>query len=160
AENYGNSDCKLPAADRFHFKPTRQPVVLDFWASDAVPTVDAFTTIGNWKQLYRVVQYNGEEYYWSKHFEFLKFLDLPRRANQTIELALSGCDGEDRTLLLSHGWNVRDALSFSHDLNAYRRYILESKAEFTVAKDQNIRLRTGWFSDRSATYLASGRPVL
>jgi glycosyltransferase involved in cell wall biosynthesis len=159
-ENYGRPDCKLPVFDQFRFKSTRQPVVLDFWESINFPTVHAFTTIGNWKQLHRVVEYNGEEYYWSKHLEFLKVLDLPGRANQTIELALSACDDEARQLLINHGWNVRDALMISQDLDTYREYILQSKGEFSVAKDQNIRLRTGWFSDRSATYLAGGRPVV
>src|SRR5205085_10322762 len=60
----------------------------------------------------------------------------------------------------NHGWQVRDALSFSNDTDAYRQYITQSRGEFTVAKDQNVRLRSGWFSDRSATYLASGRPVI
>src|SRR5262249_9995307 len=159
-ENYGNPDCKLPVCRGFHFKPTRQPVVLDFWKSSQLPAVDAFTTVGNWSQPHRVIEYQNEEYDWSKHLEFLKFINLPHRTRQTIELALSRCDQEARSLLLSHKWQVRDALGFSQDLNAYRQYITESKAEFTVAKDQNVRLRTGWFSDRSATYLASGRPVV
>jgi glycosyltransferase involved in cell wall biosynthesis len=63
-------------------------------------------------------------------------------------------------MLQSKGWNVRHALDFSTDLDAYRGYIASSRGEFTVAKDQNVRLRTGWFSDRSATYLAAGRPVV
>jgi hypothetical protein len=160
AENYGKSDCKLPASEQFPFKPTRQPVVLDLWTRSRLPSADVFTTVGNWKQLRRIVEFGGEEYYWSKHFEFLKLIDLPGRTNQPLELALSGCDGEARALLLNYGWRVRDAFDFSHDLDAYREYIIRSKAEFTVAKDQNIRLRTGWFSDRSATYLAAGRPVV
>jgi len=160
AENYGNSDCKLPLSTEFRFKPTRQPVVLDLWAFNAESPIDAFTTVGNWKQLKRVIEYDGEEYQWSKHLEFLKFIDLPRRSAQPLELALSSCDDASRELLLSYGWRVRDGLGFSQDLNAYREYVRRSRAEFTVAKDQNIRLRTGWFSDRSATYLAAGRPVL
>jgi len=55
---------------------------------------------------------------------------------------------------------VRDAVEVSSDLDVYRRYIVQSRAEFTVAKDQNVRLRSGWFSDRSASYLAAGRPVV
>jgi glycosyltransferase involved in cell wall biosynthesis len=160
AENYGNADCKLPLSDRFPFKPTRQPVVLDFWKSDAVPTEDAFTTVGNWKQIRRVVEQNGEEYHWSKHLEFLKFIEVPKKTKQVFELALSSCDEDDRKLLLEHGWNLRDAFGFSQDMDAYRQYVLQSKGEFTVAKDQNIRFRTGWFSDRSATYLAAARPVI
>ena len=73
---------------------------------------------------------------------------------------MSSYEEEDRQLLESHGWRVRDALPFSADLDAYRQYIKQSRGEFTVAKDQNVRLRSGWFSERSATYLAAGRPVI
>jgi glycosyltransferase involved in cell wall biosynthesis len=162
AENYGAPDCQLPVSERFRFKPTRQPVVLDFWCETPLPACPPtrFTTVGNWRQLRRVVEYKGEEYLWSKHLEFLKFVDLPSRTSQEFELALSGCDEESRILLRSSGWKVADASGFSHELDPYRQYIAESRGEFTVAKDQNIRLRTGWFSDRSATYLAAGRPVI
>ena len=104
--------------------------------------------------------YGGERYTWSKHHEFLKFLDLPSRVDQGFELALGKYDESDRAMLESKGWNVRHALDFSTDLDEYRCYIASSRGEFTVAKDQNIRLRSGWFSDRSATYLAAGRPVV
>jgi hypothetical protein len=63
-------------------------------------------------------------------------------------------------MLEAHGWRVRPALEFSRDLDSYRRYITESRGEWTVAKDQNVRLRSGWFSDRAASYLAAGRPVV
>ena len=119
-----------------------------------------FTTIGNWRQRQRELVFEGERYTWSKHHEFLKFLDLPSRVEQGFELALSKYDESDREMLLSKGWNVRHALDFSTDLDEYRDYIASSRGEFTVAKDQNVRLRSGWFSDRSATYLAAGRPVV
>ena len=99
-------------------------------------------------------------YHWSKHFEFLKFIELPGKRPQLFELALGACEDEDRSLLERHGWNLREALSVSTDIDAYRGYIGQSRGEFTVAKDQNVRLRSGWFSDRSATYLATGRPVI
>jgi hypothetical protein len=161
-ENYGKADCGLPVSDRFHFQPTRQPVLCDFWEHNGNGTAQALTTIGNWKQPHRQVHFRGEVYHWSKHYEFLKFLDLPARTGQPFELALSSgsMNGDDSRLLASKGWCVTDALSFSDDLDAYRHYITASHGEFTVAKDQNIRLRTGWFSDRSATYLAAGRPVI
>jgi GT2 family glycosyltransferase len=160
AENLGNQDCRLPVSQRFDFKPTRQPVVLDFWRRSSGGGRSRFTTVGNWKQTWRAIELDGESYSWSKHDEFLKFLDLPRRAGLTFELALSAYDDDDRRLLEGYGWKVRDAFDFSGDHNAYRDYIQRSRAEFTVAKDQNVRLRTGWFSDRSATYLAAGRPVV
>jgi hypothetical protein len=169
-ENYGRPGCKLPVCSRFAFKPTRQPVIVDWWQTHApgepssgdpmVGDATVWTTIGNWRQDQRPVQLNGEVYHWSKHFEFLKFLDLPRRSRETFELALSSYNDADERLLRECGWRVRPALSFSFDLDGYRRYITHSRGEFTVAKDQNVRLRTGWFSDRSATYLAAGRPVI
>jgi hypothetical protein len=161
-ENYGRPGCGLPVSDRFAYRPTRQPVVLDFWPAggDGDATLRPFTTIGNWKQEWRAIQFRGEIYHWSKHREFQKFLDLPRRTGQALELALASFEESDRRLLEDHGWIVRRSLDFSADPDAYRQYIARSRGEFTVAKDQNVRLRSGWFSDRSATYLASGRPVV
>ncbi|MGH8542215.1 MAG: glycosyltransferase [Gammaproteobacteria bacterium] len=164
-ENYGGPDCLLPVSDRFRIRPTRQPVVLDFWEPQGQER-GAFTTIANWFQPWRPVKYKGETYQWSKHLEFLKVLDLPKRTRQPLELALSRCREDHRKLLVDNGWLVRDAMVVSGDLETtcdldpYRRYITSSRAEFTVAKDQNVRLKSGWFSDRSATYLAAGRPVV
>ena len=159
-ENIGNSDCPLPVPERFEFHPTRQPVVLDLWRDVAAAPGSAFTSVGNWKQNWRDVHFKGETYTWSKHHEFLKFIDLPECSGREFELALSSIDDRDRGLLEGKGWRLRDAMEFSEDLDAYRGYIAASRGEFTVAKDQNVRLRTGWFSDRSATYLAAGRPVV
>jgi GT2 family glycosyltransferase len=159
-ENYGNPDCLLPVSKRFRLNPTRQPVVLDFWQGRDVPAGDRYTTIGNWRQQWREIHFAGETYGWSKHEEFLKFLELPSRTGPLFELALAGCVGDDRKLLEQHGWCVRDAAPLSQNIDIYRHYICGSRGEFTVAKDQNVRLRTGWFSDRSATYLAAGRPVI
>lgn len=159
-ENYGQPDCGLPVDPQFTFLPTRQPVVLDFWKCNGTPRDAAFSTIGNWQQQWREVVFRGETYYWSKHHEFLKFLDVPARTARAFELALSGYTDADRKMLQEKGWRVTHALSFSNDMTAYRAFIANSQGEFTVAKDQNIRLRSGWFSDRSATYLAAGRPVI
>ncbi len=159
AENYGNPDCKLPRQDRFPFHPTRQPVIMDFWRGQGRPG-DRFTTVGNWRQPWREIELDGERYSWSKHHEFMKFVDLPQRTSQPFELALSSYEPEDKRMLEEHGWQVRHALDFSIDPDEYRDYVTDSRGEFTVAKDQNVRLRTGWFSDRSITYLAAGRPVI
>ncbi len=159
-ENYGAPDCGVPESHRFELKPTRQPVVLDFWKERCGGRPDAFTTVANWRQPWRDIRFEGELYRWSKHHEFERFLDLPRRTGARFELALSGCPAEALARLEGSGWRVRDALGISRDLEAYRGYIAASLGEFTVAKDQNVRLRSGWFSDRSATYLAAGRPVI
>jgi GT2 family glycosyltransferase len=158
-ENYGRPGCGLPVSDRFAFHPTRQPVVTDFWLGGG-PDSGRYTTVGNWSQSWRDVTYDGERYGWSKDEEFRKFLALPSLTAQPLELALASYTPHDRELLESRGWGVLPALDFSTDLDAYRGYIRASRAEFTVAKDQNVRMRTGWFSDRSATYLTAGRPVV
>ena len=160
AENWGKPGCGLPHQDRFRFVPTRQPVVMDLWPDRLPEPADLFTTIGNWRQDWRDVTFEGVRYTWSKHHEFLKYLDLPERTGQAFELALSSCEPSERKMLAEHGWGVRDGLEISAGIDRYRDYVGASRGEFTVAKDQNVRLRTGWFSDRSATYLASGRPVV
>ena len=159
--NYGNPDCRLPWTRSYPFIPTPPPVVLDFWHGElGPPSTSPFTTIGNWRQLKRPVEYQGQVYSWSKHKEFLKILDLPARASTPIELALSSYEPRDQLLLAEHGWRVRQAPKVSGDLDRYRDYIVGSAGELSVAKEQNIHFRTGWFSERSATYLAAGRPVI
>jgi GT2 family glycosyltransferase len=160
AENWGNPDCRLPRSERFEFRTTRQPVILDLWPDHSPRPADVFTTIGNWRQDWRDVTFEGERYTWSKHQEFLKHLDLPERSGQAFELALSSCEPPERQMLRERGWRVRDGLEISRGIDRYRDYVGASRGEFTVAKEQNVRLRTGWFSDRSATYLSSGRPVI
>jgi hypothetical protein len=158
--NYGHPDSRVPVSDRFAFHPSPPPIVPDLWDGSVQAPRETFTTIGNWRQEYREFAFEGETYYWSKHREFLRIIDLPSRVAAEFELALSSYDAHDQEMLEQHGWKVRDALSFSTDLDAYREYIQTSRGEFTVAKDQNVRLRSGWFSERSATYLAAGRPVI
>jgi GT2 family glycosyltransferase len=160
AENYGFDDCLLPVSEHFHFHRTRQPVLPDLWQTPFAPDHDLFTTIGNWSQPWRNVSMDGSLYTWSKDHEFKKVVDLPGRTGRRFELALSSYEEADEQMLESHGWRVIPAMGFSTDLVAYRGYIAGSAGEFTVAKDQNVRLRTGWFSDRSATYLMAGRPVI
>jgi hypothetical protein len=161
-ENYGARDCRLPVDRRFKFHTTRQPVVMDLWENAGGPDAKAecFTTVGNWQQPTRQVVFRGEVYHWSKHYEFLKIIDLPRKTVQPFELALASFAEADKTMLEQKGWRVRRAAELSTEPDPYRDYIGQSRGEFTVAKDQNVRLRSGWFSDRSATYLAAGRPVI
>jgi hypothetical protein len=159
-ENIGGEDCPVPPLPGLRSK-TRQPVLLDLWEGGA-PTREEFTTVCNWKQTGHDIVFEGETYYWSKHREFLKFIDLPDRIDPPIELAMGlvQVNGEDRKLLEANGWQLADAHAFTTDPWPYRDYVLASRGEFTVAKDQNVRLRSGWFSERSALYLAGGRPVI
>jgi glycosyltransferase involved in cell wall biosynthesis len=159
-ENLGAPDCGVPL-ERFAYLPTRQPVVLDWWRSDTSNgSSPRFTTVANWRQSGKDVDWQGTSYSWSKHVEFLKVVDLPRITAKRLELALACDDQLALETLAGHGWRVVDGLSLSRQIDPYREYIRHSHAEFTVAKDQNVRLRSGWFSDRSACYLAAGKPVV
>jgi hypothetical protein len=159
-ENIGNTDCVIPPLPNLRAK-TRQPVLLHLWETGE-PLKDAFTTVGNWKQLGRDIEFKGEIFYWSKHHEFLKFIDLPQRVHPAIELAtgLANLELGEKNLLECKGWRLCDAHPFTTDPWPYRDYICSSRGEFTVAKDLNVRLCSGWFSERSACYLAAGRPVI
>lgn len=158
-ENLGQPDCQVPV-ERYRWLPTRQPVAMDLWdnpfpADAAAP----YSTITTWHNKGKDITYRGETYYWTKDREFLKYLDLPRRRSAGFELAVV-VDEEVERLLRSHGWRLTHSLPISSDIDRYREYIQRSRGEFTVAKDQVVRPRTGWFSDRSASYLGAGRPVI
>jgi GT2 family glycosyltransferase len=159
AENWGRPGCSLPSQQQFDFLPTRQPVIVDLWAAPHMRPGPMFTTIANWDQRTRDITIDGKVLSWSKRQEFLKFVDLPQRSQRRFELALSKADA-DRDALEAHGWAVRPADDVSTSIDRYRGYIRGSRGEFTVAKEQNVAFRSGWFSDRSATYLAAHRPVV
>jgi hypothetical protein len=175
-ENIGRPDCPIPPLPRLRAR-TRQPVLLDCWDTDR-PARPAFTTVCNWKQGGHEIVFRGETYHWSKDREFMKFIDLPRLVDTPIELAMGltdarvtrpgfgdlipaqGMTEDELVLLAARGWTLADAHAFTTDPWSYRDYVQASRGEFTVAKDQNVRLRSGWFSERSACYLAAGRPVI
>jgi hypothetical protein len=158
-ENIGTPGCDVPPyASPVH--PMRQPIVLDFWTSGP-PKRQCFTTVTNWDTTRDDVEYRGERYRWSKSEQFLRFVDLPSRAAAQFELGIGGGIAQARDDgLADHGWTILPAAEMSTDPWRYRNYIRDSAAEFTVAKDMNIRFRSGWFSERSACYLAAGRPVV
>jgi hypothetical protein len=160
-ENIGREEFPVPL-HQFHWLPTRQPVVTDFWKTDAAPPAGAvFTSVANWNTGgMKDVEWRGERYLWSKSLEFLRFVEAPRRCGETFELATDIKDAATRERFLEAGWRFTkpDEMSVKHD--HYRSYVQSSKGEFTVAKDQYVRLRTGWFSDRTACYLACGRPAI
>jgi hypothetical protein len=175
-ENIGTLLCAVPPLPHLRAR-TRQPVLMDLWSGGGKPH-DRFTTVGNWKQDGRDVQFKGETYRWSKHHEFLKFIDLPLRIDATLELATNladpasikhgeedvvrtvGMDDDAGRVLVDNGWKLVAGGAFSQDPWPYRDYIRESHGEFTVARDLNVRLHSGWFSERSACYLAAGKPVI
>lgn len=159
-ENYGAPDCGVPLNGVPYLK-TRQPVDLDLWPASSRSDASDFTTVGNYRHDGGDVEYDGEVYTWSKHHEWEKFLGLPELTGQSFRVALKIDDDADRERLEAHGWRVESPLPMSLDIfGAYQDFIRASRAEFTVAKDQNVRLRSGWFSERDVCYLASGRPVV
>lgn len=157
-ENFYAPDCKVPLV-KIQWKKTRQPVVLDLWKNPYTGDAKAYTTIATWQNNGKDIVLNGETYYWSKDREFMKIIDLPRRTAAKFSLAL-GDEEPVKKILADNGWGWMNSLEVSKTFESYRNFILNSRGEFTVAKDQNIRLRSGWFSDRSACYLAAGRPVI
>jgi glycosyltransferase involved in cell wall biosynthesis len=159
-ENYGAPDCLVPL-DGLHYLPTRQPIALEHWPMVYTPEAELFTTMGSYRQHGREVEYQGKVWTWSKHQEWERYIELPRLTDQRFELALAGYEDEDRRLLESHGWRVVPIDQLSDDLfGTYREYFRNSRGEFTVLKEQYYKLRTGWFSERAATYLACGKPVV
>jgi hypothetical protein len=157
-ENLGAADCGVPLR-RFRWLPTRQPVAVDLWDNPLAQQGENYTTITTWHNKGKDVTYQGETYSWTKDRQFEQFLDLPRRRPIPLELA-AGVEEDVRQRLAEHGWRLVHSVAVSVDIDRYRTYIQRSRGEFTVARDQYVRPRTGWFSDRSACYLAAGRPVI
>ncbi len=155
AENIGTDRSSVPD-DGFPWQATRQPIVLDAWPVTPGPADGKFTTVMQWDS-YAAREYDGR-HYGMKSSSFGRYLDLPDRAGRVFELAIGGL--ATQALLTGKGWGVRNPLELARDPWTYQSYIQASKAEFSVAKHGYVVSRSGWFSERSAAYLASGRPVL
>src|SRR5262249_32146053 len=155
--NIGRPGCTIPSCG-IDWLWAAPPVVSEIWQG-AMPAADApLTTVANWSS-YGGLMYEGQ-HYGQKDEEFLRLLGLPRRTPQRLELALSGAQTEFERLRAA-GWSVRDAgEEVSTDVATYRSYIAGSRAEFSVAKNAYVKTHSGWFSDRSVCYLASGLPVI
>jgi hypothetical protein len=156
-ENLGAPDCGVPL-EKFRWLPTRQPVALELW-EHALPPGTTYNTITTWHNRGKDLEYRGQTWYWTKDREFEKFLELPRKCRARFELAAT-VDAKVKARLQQHGWHQTDSIEISKGTDRYRGYIQQARAEFTVARDQYVRPNTGWFSDRSACYLAAGRPVI
>jgi hypothetical protein len=155
-ENIARGTSAVPA-DGLPWQATLQPVVLDAWPVTGGPPRGAFTTVMQWDS-YPAREFAGQRY-GMKAESFAPYEDLPARVNERLELAL-GSPNAPRARLAQAGWIIHDPLEVTRDPWSYQRYIRKSKAEFSVAKHGYVSSRTGWFSERSAAYLASGRPVV
>jgi len=143
-----------------HWLPTRQPIVLsEWWPSER--RCDVFTTIMNWTS-HNSVTYNGQTY-GQKDVEFMRFLELPNLVAPTVLEVSIGPGKTHRTpydLLKHKGWRIADPKNACPDFDTYRKYIESSQAEWSVAKNGYVLGQPGWFSCRSACYLAAGKPVV
>lgn len=173
-ENIGRHECSIPTGG-IPWRPIRQPVVLDDWPVAAAGASDRFTTIASWRGAFGPVQHEGKTFGLKVH-EFRKFIELPRLAggpspplpegegacHPTFEIALDihPADGKDQDALQRHGWRIVDPRRVVPDADTFRAYIQNSGAEFSVAQGIYVDTHSGWFSDRTVRYLASGKPAL
>jgi len=157
-ENIGRTDCAIPDCG-LDWVTTPPPVVLDAWPP--VAGGSAFTTVATWRNPYGTVTYDGVSY-GSRVHEFRKFIELPRLVDAEFELALDIDAAEVRDLeaLEANGWRLVDPRAVAGTAAAYRSYVQASRAELCVAQNMYVATRSGWLSDRSLCYLASGKPVL
>jgi hypothetical protein len=158
-ENIGQPHCTIPTCG-IDWITTPQPVVLADWFA-AASGGEAFTSVVSWRGPFGPLEHDGRQHGLRVH-EFRKFVDLPRWAHAKFELALDidPADDKDRIALMEHGWRLVDPLVVAGDPSSYQNYIRSSRAEFLVAKNMYVETRSGWISDRSLCYLASGKPVL
>lgn len=160
-ENIGRPSCSIPTGE-IHWRPTRQPVVLADWPFRDEPTGCRFTTIASWRGPYGPIEHAGTTFGLKVH-EFRKLIDLPRLAGSAsfeIALDIHPSDERDRLALQDHGWRIADPRRVAGDPDAFRRYVQSSGAEFSAAQGIYVATGSGWFSDRTVRYLASGRPAL
>jgi hypothetical protein len=158
-ENLGQPDCNTPI-ERFRWRPTRQPVATELWKNCVRTGGTNYTTVTTWHNKGKNLEWRVDTWYWTKDREFVQFLELPLlRPKQSFELATSVGDDVQK-LLRKDRWGQRGSIEISQDAGLYKRYIQESRGEFTVARDQYVRPNTGWFSDRTCCYLAASRPVI
>ncbi|HXG19239.1 MAG TPA: glycosyltransferase [Methylomirabilota bacterium] len=160
-QNIGRSGCPMPTGG-VQWRTFCPPVDVALWQAGEGDAEAPFSTVSQWWG-YPPIYYQGEVYEGSKRTEFLRFIDLPALSRHPFELALNldpVKDLAERQLLLERGWRVHDAHVVVGDFASYRRYIQRACGEFSVAKPGYIKSKSGWFSDRSACYLAAGRPVM
>jgi hypothetical protein len=155
-EHVGAADCSIPTAG-LTWHPTRQPIFLPNWPVTPGPAGAAFTTVLSWSIGPPPPVVDGHAY-GGKEIEFRRFLDLPRRTPERLEAAISGA--APLAEITAAGWQVVDARAVSATLDDYRRYLSRSRGELSVAKEAYVATRSGWFSTRSAAYLACGRPAV
>jgi hypothetical protein len=165
-ENIGSEDCVIPELG-IKWLPTRQPISMRCWninnASQNNSSARRFTTIMNWSTRSKLKFMNQE--WGQKDVEFKKFIDIPRKTSEAefeVILAVSAAFKKDLNTseLEHHRWDVNTRTDIIADADRYRRYIQQSYGEFSIAKETYVKSKSGWFSCRSACYLAAAKPVI
>lgn len=161
-ENIGSDDCKIPLLN-YVWIPTRQPVVLDLWKNTIETTLFGFTSIMNWSGRKKIAFENQE--WGQKDVEFEKFKEMPSHVKDIdFEMVINKPLNKESLFNLSEyetlGWKLLDPHAVVSDASDYRNFIFNSVAEFGIAKETYVKSNSGWFSCRSACYLAAGKPVV
>jgi len=143
------------------WRHTRPPITLDDWPVACQNSLVRFTTVASWRGPFGPIQYNNKTYGLKVH-EFRKLIQLPQRTGHCFEIALQihSADQKDLDSLLAHGWHISDPKKEADSPEAFRRFVQGSGAEFSVAQGVYVDTNSGWFSDRTVRYLASGKPAL
>jgi len=160
-ENVGRPGGKIPDCG-LNWIPIRPPVCLDYWPYRYDPRCDAFTTVSIWDSSDWIVD-GSEQYENTKRVAFLEYADLPRLTSQPLELALflkGKRDMAERKEMERLGWRIRRSREVAATPEMYQRYIQRSRGEFSCVKRSCIEFQNAWVSDRTACYLASGKPVV
>lgn len=159
AEQIGRAGCRVPTCG-LNWITTRPPVVLDLWTQATEPG-GAFTSVGSWRGPFDPVEFDGTLFGLRAH-EFRKLFELPHLTGERFELALDIDRAEvpDLAQFDRYGWHLHNPQVAAGSPDDYWAFVRASKAELMVAKNMYVESRSGWFSDRSACYLASGRPVV
>lgn len=159
-EHIGTAACPIPT-NGLRWRHVRQPVVLDDWEVAPLVPTRGFTTVANWRGPYGPIEWEGRRFGVKAH-EFRRVLELPARVDAEFEVALAihPADASDRDALVANGWSLLDPAAVASDAGQFRDYVHSSTAEFSVAQGVYADTNSGWFSDRTIRYLASGRPAL
>jgi hypothetical protein len=158
--NIGTGSSQIPSSG-IPWRTLRPPVVLDEWPVHPISRSDRLTTVAGWRGAFGALEADGHRYGVKAH-QWRRFLELPSMAPQQFEIALAihPADEKDRQSLIDHGWQLVDPNKVAGGPNDFREYIRGSGGEFSVAQGIYVETNSGWFSDRTAQYLAAGKPVL
>jgi hypothetical protein len=156
----GEESCTLPTSG-LPWRPVLPPVVLDEWPMAGSPDASRFTTVAAWRGGYGRVEHDGHLYAQKAH-EFRRFADVPAEISATFEIALDIHPGDkaDIDLLQAAGWFLVDPRQVTGDPDLFRAYVQQSGGEFSPSQGIYVETGSGWFSDRTARYLASGKPAV